>query len=91
MKPVSLPTDRTPDAGAEGRPAIAYASYTDGERDQVDTLQQLAAVAAAAVDAHVEDRYLRAVTDAGERQLTRDEQRCLLVALTHVPRDARED
>lgn len=84
-------TNRPHDPDADGRPAIAFAHYADGRRDQVDTLEQLAAAVSQAIANDVEDRFVRVVTAAGERLLTRDEQRQLLVAMTKIPRPDETD
>jgi hypothetical protein len=75
---------RRPNPDAEGLPAMAYVSYADGTRTITRTLDGLAAPVAAAVDSQVEDRYVRAITQAGERLLTRDEQLALLVAMSEL-------
>lgn len=75
---------RRPSPAAEGLPATGYVSYVDGARTPVSSLDDLARATAAAIAAEAEDRYLRATTDAGERTLTRDEQRTLLVAIARL-------
>jgi hypothetical protein len=65
-------------------PVVAYVSYTDERRIEVGTLEELATFGVAATDAGAA-HIMRALTPAGERQLTRPELRDYLVAFARIP------
>jgi hypothetical protein len=73
-------------ANAPGRDPLGFVCYVDGDASDAATVDELARLSAAAIDAGAETCWLRARTAArGERTLSRDEQLAVLLAMSHLP------
>lgn len=60
---------------------VSYIGHGDDQPTVVEGIERLAAAALAALEGGCEFHWMRARTDIGERQLTRDEQLAVLLAM----------
>jgi hypothetical protein len=81
--------NRRVDPAAVGVAATSYVYFAEGERSEATTLEELAGLAAPAIQLAEGDCFLRALTPAGLRRPDRDEELRFLIALSHVFEERR--
>ena len=80
---------RRVDPAALGAAATSYVYFAEGKRFEATTLEELAGLAAPAIELAEGDCFLRALTPAGRRRPDRNEELRFLIALGEIFEERR--